>query len=223
MKKLIFVMMAIALVIAMSVSAFAYVDLPITREAGHPDTEEGLLVSKTGDFLYVNPFAAVKLGAIAPAVLEGNGKNLEAFGSLPFSIACNCPIKVNVAATEFVARQDLLHPDHYRGEGLYNKVTPQLAKNLSDSFTDGGLTFSGYDCWTYENQMVYFKVTAPQDQFNPYVLNNIDELHAGWYTGTINFTITQDTEAGEGPFDVYEPYGHQELPADFFDDYVPAP
>lgn len=216
MKKLIFVMMAIGLIIAMSVSAFAYVDLPIT-EADHPDAEEGLLASKTGNFLLVNPYAAIKLGDIQPAILEGDGYNLEAVGSLPFSIACNCPVQVFVEATEFTCTQDAAHPDHARGEGLKNIVMPTLSKS-SDlaSFALGGLTFTGYDCWTYENQMVYFKVTAPKDKLNPYVLNNIDELHAGWYQGTITFTITQNN-AKEGPFEIRHNGNHVNLPAEFFE------
>ncbi|HEX7715034.1 MAG TPA: hypothetical protein VF531_13555 [Bacillota bacterium] len=233
MRKLILVMMAIGLIVAMSVSAFAYTELPITREAGHPDAD-GLQIAKSGDFLYVNPFAAVKLVGITPAILEGDGYHLVSTGNVSFALACNSPVKLVVTASQFTAKDDVLHPNHYRGEGdSYNIVTPLLASSANGTYAnsvvltkpnDGGSypgpAAANYDEWTYENQKVYFQVTAPVDRLNPYTLNNIDELHAGWYTGTIYFTVTQNGEAGEGTFDIIEPVGgHQDLPDNFFDDY----
>ncbi|MGE5583136.1 MAG: hypothetical protein ACM3X9_11455, partial [Bacillota bacterium] len=171
------------------------------------------------------PFAAIKFGEIKPAVLEGDGQHITATGYVPFDLACNCAIKVNVSASEFVCTDDTnvsRHgTNHGRWEGRFNKVTPLLSATKNGPYA-ATVQMSGYDEWAWEGLKVYFKVQAPVDQFNPIVLNNIDELHAGWYTGTLYFLVTQDDSTGEGHIGIMEPDGgHKELSEPWVADGLP--
>ncbi|MGE5582576.1 MAG: hypothetical protein ACM3X9_08550 [Bacillota bacterium] len=222
MKKLVFCLMALVLILAVGATSFAYIDPPPSA-AGHMGGD-GLNIQKEGRYLFVNPFAAIKFGEIKPAVLEGDGQHITATGYVPFDLACNCAVKVNVTASKFVCEDDVAPHhggDHYRGEGTYNIITPLLSANENGPYA-ASVQMSGFDEWAYEGLKVYFKVQAPVDQFKPIVLNNIDELHAGWYRGTLYFLVTQDDSTGEGHIGIMEPDGgHKELSEPWVADGLP--
>lgn len=227
MKKLIIFFLAVCVVLALGANTFA-TSQP-TNGGGHvyvsgnERTAHGFSVDVTDNFLYCNPFAWITVTEVKKAVLEGDGAkqgNVEgsafATGYIKFKLSCNCPVIVApTVPAEFTPTGINLMREHHerymheRGQSL--KLPVKFSWNGSDfsgsapgsiSASNGDSAGETYDCWTYDNQKLWFRVVAPTDNVGGvWNQSSIDDVHAGNYTGTITLTVLPNTARSEEPLD----------------------